>query len=87
MYYRIKNKLDTEIIGESLKSEMIGRAVMERVGELAAILDREYGCCVVPLIWEGTYCFLRSHKPMRVMFQESWSAITLIKICMNIHRK
>lgn len=45
MYYRIKNKLDTEIIGESLKSEKIGRAVMKRVGELAAILDREYGCC------------------------------------------
>ncbi len=43
MYQRIKNRLDVEIIEESLKPEKIDRAVIKRIGELAAILDREYG--------------------------------------------
>lgn len=45
MYHRIKNKLDVEIMGDTLQSEKTDRAVMKRVEELVAVLDREYGGC------------------------------------------
>lgn len=45
MYQRIKNRLDMEIIEESLKSNGTDKAVMKRIEELVDILDREYGCC------------------------------------------
>ena len=45
MYQRIKNKLDLEIVKESLKTEKVEDAVLKRIRELVEVLDREYGCC------------------------------------------
>ena len=43
MYQRIKNKLDLEIVKESLKTEKVEDAVLKRIRELVEVLDREYG--------------------------------------------
>ena len=41
MYQRIKNKLDLEIVKESLKTEKVEDAVLKRIRELVEVLDRD----------------------------------------------
>lgn len=45
MYYRIKNKLDMEIIRDFLESEKVSLEVVSRMDELVSMLDGVYGGC------------------------------------------
>lgn len=43
MYHRIMNKLDAEMFSEELQEKKVDRIVIERIRELAGMLDDRYG--------------------------------------------
>lgn len=45
MYHRIMNKLDAEMFSEELQEKKVDRIVIERIRELAGMLDDRYGIC------------------------------------------
>lgn len=45
MYQRIMNKLDAELFSEELKEKNVDSMVVERMREMAGMLDDRYGVC------------------------------------------
>lgn len=45
MYHRIMNKLDAELFLEELQEKKVDHIVIERIRELAGMLDDRYGVC------------------------------------------